>query len=241
MRLADLPMLSGEKLAELRQSGVTTVAQLRARLLKGALGGVRVPAHTRAYTLHPPQKLTLEAGLSAGAVVCRALRGRCEVVGSLRRAADHKRRSGSAPPGYRAKDLDVLTTQPLSAVAAALARNSAVDVLDVYSEGEAKWSAIIRVNKKPMALDVFHATAAGWGAAHLHHTGPAQYNIRLRAHARARGYRLNQYGLTPLAGAAKLRKFRTERALLHAIGASWRTPSQRADKQPKRNWRGAYS
>jgi len=79
-------------------------------------------------------------------------------------------------------------------------------------------------------LDLFLAFADEMPFALFHHTGSHNYNIRVRAHAKARGWLLNQYGLfdrttrRPVAGSKRLRD---EAALARFLGLSVRAPAER--------------
>jgi DNA polymerase (family 10) len=65
----------------------------------------------------------------------------------------------------------------------------------------------------------------------FHYTGSRLYNVRTRAHAKRRGWRLNQYGLFDAATGRRVRgsaHIRTEREVAALIGVSYRSPSDRS-------------
>ena len=154
------------------------------------------------------------------------------VVGSLRRA------TAKAP-----RDVDLLVQVP----------DSAKDIADVLESGVCtakgaqapviartvacgtrKRSCVVRWQGRAHKVDFFLARAAERPFALMHFTGSAAYNIRVRAHAKARGWRLNQYGVFEAGGSSmaprRVRgssKLRTEKELAAFLGVSWHPPAAR--------------
>jgi DNA polymerase/3'-5' exonuclease PolX len=96
-----------------------------------------------------------------------------EVVGSLRRRC--------AVVG----DIDLLTNSHI-------AMQAFPDVVDeVFVRGKAKVSG----RKGEIQVDLNFTTEAAMGAALLHHTGSAAFNVFTRSRAKQRGYMLSQHGL----------------------------------------------
>lgn len=114
--------------------------------------------------------------------------------------AEIARRSSSAlPEGARRRSLDIMWPRG----AAEPRRRVQVDLF------------FVQPNELPFAL--------------FHYTGSREYNIRTRAHAKARGWRLNQYGLFD-AGGRRVRgsaALRTERELAALLGVRYRAPADR--------------
>ncbi|HVE13100.1 MAG TPA: hypothetical protein VNI01_06880 [Elusimicrobiota bacterium] len=88
-----------------------------------------------------------------------------------------------------------------------------------------------RVGGRAISVDLFAATRAERPFALFHLTGPREYNIRTRAAAKRRGWRLNQYGLfrrappgAPVPGAERIR---TEKDLALFLGLQPRAPAAR--------------
>lgn len=84
---------------------------------------------------------------------------------------------------------------------------------------------------RTVQVDLFYVQPEELPYAQFHYTGSRLYNIRTRAHARARGWRLNQYGL--YAGDSNRRvkgsgRIRSERDLAAFLGVSYRAPANRA-------------
>jgi DNA polymerase (family 10) len=75
-------------------------------------------------------------------------------------------------------------------------------------------------------INIFITTADSFGACLYQSTGPALYNVHKRRLAKAKGYKLNEYGLfnretdEKVAGA-------TEESIFEALGWSYREPSDR--------------
>ena len=79
-------------------------------------------------------------------------------------------------------------------------------------------------------VDLFLAYDDEMPYALLHHTGSHRYNIRIRAHAKNRGWRLNQYGLFIAETARRVRGSRqltTEGDLARFLGVTPRPPHLR--------------
>ena len=79
-------------------------------------------------------------------------------------------------------------------------------------------------------IEIFITEPRNLGAALIHATGPADYNVGLRRIAKSKGYKLNQYGLTNrqtgewIAGT-------TEESIMTALGQPYLEPAERsADK-----------
>lgn len=197
------------------------------RGLLGALG--RLPREARANVLFRPCRRIRGAAALAAEVV-RRLRfsGPAEVlaVGSVRR--------GAAEAG----DLDFLVVARRAApgflASARLARprrgEAGLELAEAYARGPRRRGLILRGPGANYRADLFLAAAAERPFALLHYTGPASYNVRVRAQAKRRGFRLNQYGLfsratgRPARGAARVR---SEAGLARLLGVTPRPPAAR--------------
>jgi DNA polymerase (family 10) len=77
-------------------------------------------------------------------------------------------------------------------------------------------------------VDVFYATDEEKPFAMLHYQGPVSFNMRVRAVAKKLGYKLNQYGLTPVgANVGAPPKLASERDVLDFLGITWKEPHER--------------
>jgi DNA polymerase (family 10) len=93
-----------------------------------------------------------------------------------------------------------------------------------------KWLARAGKRARPIQVDLFFVQPEELPYALFHFTGSRQYNIRTRAHARARGWRLNQYGLYAGDSARRVKgsgRIRSERDLAAFLGVSYRAPDNR--------------
>jgi DNA polymerase (family 10) len=220
---------AGRALARrLAREGVRTLADLRR-----AAVFARLPRAAQAAVRYPPRRAVpaAEAAAVAAAVVAAVVVPRAwEVVpvGSVRRRA------------RTSKDLDFLVVVPRAAdVAGALAAlrwrpGAPVAVADTYATGARRRSCILRYRRPGRGYahyraDFFVCPEAERAFALMHLTGPASYNIRLRARAKAAGHRLNQYGIFDAAG-RRLRgsgAVRTEEQLAAFLGVTPRPPNRR--------------
>jgi DNA polymerase (family 10) len=154
---------------------------------------------------------SLEAARSAAAAVLRRLRRagfHVVVVGSVRRRE------------ARIGDLDFLVRSSQRGFTARLA---AALRTPARSGGERRAAFDIG----GFRADFFRATRAEWPWALFHLTGPKSYNVRVRALARLRGQRLNQYGLFSKSGVSLAAAAKTERDVCAALGVTYRAPPNR--------------
>lgn len=90
---------------------------------------------------------------------------------------------------------------------------------------------LMRSGRRPFQVDLFLVRRSELPYALYHYTGSRQYNIRTRAHAKARGWLLNQYGLyytdRPGVRVRGTSHLRSERALAAFLGVSYRKPADR--------------
>ena len=151
------------------------------------------------------------------------------IVGSVRR--------GKAST----KDLDMLLVlpnasaaasgTPLSMVAVKPDSRRAITLRHSYASGSRRRSFIVGHGGKNYRVDVFLAYDAALPFALMHHTGSHRYNIRIRAHAKRAGWKLNQYGLfvadkggKKVAGSSRIK---SEADLARFLGVSVREPANR--------------
>lgn len=140
------------------------------------------------------------------------------------------------------KDLDFLVVVPSTATAEhAAVRLLSVPgpkaaVVDTYLRGPRRRSVILayRAPKTKKAkhyrVDLFFTTTEELPYALFHYTGSKGYNIRTRAFAKKKGWRLNQYGLYDVATGRRVRgstAIRTEEDLARFLGVSYREPTNR--------------
>lgn len=125
------------------------------------------------------------------------------------------------------KDVDLVTIRPLNETVNDIKKY--LNVVGEYASGDKKRSMIILYAGKYLRLDLFKTTDEELPFAILHWTGSKSFNIRIRAHAKKQGYKLNQYGLYPITPAAKPITYpiTSERDILTAIGVTYKAPEFR--------------
>lgn len=246
--LAEIPGIGNSLAAKLARRGITTRAQLRAIIDE-------LPAETQAHIRH---NITRSIPLAVGRAIVAELKRRLTyegptgrrrkypavAVGSVRREAP------------TSKDIDVLVVIPddaplqgvlASAELGAAARGDMLSIAESYASGQRRHSFIVRRARsggrpKYYAVDLFLATKAEKPFALFHYSNGRDYNIRVRAHAKRRGWKLDQYGIF-VAGAASPRRapgsknIKTERDLARFLGITYRAPKERANAQSRRQSR----
>lgn len=242
-RLARFPMMTAAQARDLARAGcgeATTHAGLRAELRRAAAAGFKLSAGVAAHAKFPVARRVASADarevatqlvalLALSDPAGRRVAARYDVVGSLRR--------GNAAA---TRDIDILATVSdparVDKIAAGPSRGTGVPLAleTVYARGRRKASLIVsrrrRGTKKYFAVDLFFATPAERPFALYHHTGSRRYNIRIRSHAKARGLKLNQYGVfaaatgRPARGSAAIK---TERDLAEFLEITYRPPAAR--------------
>jgi DNA polymerase (family 10) len=133
------------------------------------------------------------------------------IVGSLRRKS----------PSVRDIDLLICTDRPITTIAF----GTGVEVIEQYADGDCKKSYVISIKLRPtyvIKLDIFFAIPTNRPFALMHHTGNKNFNIKMRAHAKRIGLKLNQYGIfkgTKRAYGSK--KIKTERDIFRFFGIDY--------------------
>lgn len=206
----------------------------------------QLPRDSRAAVMWRPVKTLkreeadrISSLLQASLGFCRreaseCARYRVQPVGSIRRRR----------PTH--KDLDFLVEVPSIAAAEratvqllSVPRSKAA-VVDTYLRGPRRRSMVLAYRapgaKKPKhyRVDLFFTTTKELPYALFHYTGSKAYNIRTRAHAKRKGWRLNQYGLfdaassgqkaVPVTGTSSIK---SEKDLAKFIGVTYREPTNR--------------
>lgn len=116
-----------------------------------------------------------------------------------------------------------------SAVTSALAIAPAIARERALPAGGRRRSLDVIWGSARVRVDLFFAQPDELPYALFHYTGSRLYNIRTRARAKARGWRLNQYGLFAESG-RRVRgsaQVRSERDIAALLGVSYRAPEDR--------------
>ena len=75
-------------------------------------------------------------------------------------------------------------------------------------------------------VDIAFSYPDSWGTAVLHYTGPVEENFRLRKIAKAKGLRLNEYGITEVKS-GKVNKFLSENEIYEFLKIDYVRPEKR--------------
>jgi DNA polymerase/3'-5' exonuclease PolX len=84
--------------------------------------------------------------------------------------------------------------------------------------------ATLLISRQKIQIEFYTTTPECYGAAMLHSTGSAQFNESLRALAKRKGFKLNQYGLFQN---EKSSGFMSEAMILAKLGFKWIPPEER--------------
>ena len=236
-----LPGLSAVQIAVLRSRSLTSRAKLMAHLKKygendPVIQGLPKPA--RADLVYSPvARIPLRTALALGEKLRHTLKitggpyigpKRIWIAGSVRRNA-HKTTGDT-------KDLDILLVLPNSQrdkkphLALAVSKKPNIVLRHSYASGNRRRSFIVGYGKKNYRVDMFLAYDDELPYALYHHTGSSRYNIRIRAHAKSQGWKLNQYGLYDAKTGTRLHgsgRIKSEYDLARFIGVTPREPKDR--------------
>jgi len=109
-----------------------------------------------------------------------------------------------------------------------------VDILVIRGPNYDRWLAdrggsggeeLSKLLVNDVQVDILSTDEGGWGASLMHLTGPKGRNIAQRAHAKRKGFRLNEKGLEK--GKARLECSVDERSIYEFLGMTWREPEDR--------------
>lgn len=132
--------------------------------------------------------------------------GAYEIAGSLRR---------NEPT---IGDVDIITLMSLHDVESRLVTNA-------YAKKITGKDKKMIVEYKSMQFDIYHAELEHWGSMLFFLTGPTGYGISYRRMAKARGWKLDQYGLWNQHG--EVIASRTEHDIYKAFGKEYKEPEER--------------
>lgn len=102
-------------------------------------------------------------------------------------------------------------------------------LIEPYSSGPDRISALFKMQKtrpfKYYKVDFFITPPEEWVFAVVYTTGSQKFNIRMRALAKHKGYKLNQRGLFKIDG--KPIQVKSERELFKILGMTYKNPRER--------------
>lgn len=148
------------------------------------------------------------------------------VMGSVRRKVAHP------------NDVDLLvlltTTQMNRLDAGGTLSLAGCNITQKEASGTRRSALRVKVTGAPaMKVDLFTALVSEMPYALFHFTGNKIYNIRVRAHAKKKGWKLNQYGLCHITTGRAVRGSRTiknERELCKLLGVTYKAPEMRNEQ-----------
>lgn len=137
-----------------------------------------------------------------------------ELAGSYRRGK-----------GQAIGDLDyIMQDGNLSGIKKDLA--SVLTVLDVARAGDKIASFVCEYNGRNIQVEFMAIPKSSFGAALMHATGGAEFNMSLRTHAKQKKFMLSQYGLTDNA-TGTIVAGDTEESIFNHLGYNYIPPSDR--------------
>jgi DNA polymerase lambda len=99
---------------------------------------------------------------------------------------------------------------------------------EVLAQGDTKCLAICRLPGQPSRrLDLLITPPDEYACAVLYFTGSDGFNVKMRQHALARGFTLNEHALTHIALGKKVGGIRRERDIFAALKLQWKEPHER--------------
>ena len=235
--LVKTPGIGGTLAARLVRQGVRTHGQLRAML-------DQLPAKARAFLRHRIQRAI---PLPVGQLIAAELRHRLVFMGPSGLRKYPIRVTGSIRRGAPcSKDIDLLVIVPddmvfrgvLASVELREDPQATLSIVEVYAPGARRRSFIVqRVvpegRRTYYAVDLFLASIGEKPFALFHYSSGRDYNIRVRAHVKKRGYRLNQYGIYMINSGRRApgsEQIKTEKDLAAFMGVTYhphaRTPNK---------------
>jgi DNA polymerase (family 10) len=194
-----------------RAGRIRTLPGLREKAERNILDGIALVKKGRERTLLG-KALPLARRLAEALAKAPGAR-RVEVAGSVRRRCETVR------------DIDILAASSSpKPVSDAFVRNP--EVWKVNAHGETKSSVILRDR---LQVDLRVVGPEEFGAALLYFTGSKTHNIKLRALAKKRGWKINEYGLFDERTGKRIAG-RTEEEIYKALGLAYVEPEMREDQ-----------
>ena len=240
-RLTSIPGIGPTLASQLIAQGTTTRSQLRRagvieKLPKEAQIHLRYKIETKTK-LRKAEALAKELRKKLVFYVRGApVRLKIISVGSIRRKLSSIKDIDLlivVPPKYSSSLDTILKT-------AKLRSSKTIEAAESYATGKKRHSFVVR--EKPhryYKVDLFLAQEKEKPYALFHYTGDKTFNIRTRAHAKRRGWLLNQYGLFISNGKKKRRvrgtkTIRSEGELFKFLGVTYRRPPERSEEKSRR-------
>jgi len=224
----------GPKTARLfwQEAGVTSVADLQARLETGELAELKGFGPKKLENIAKSLAFAQSAGdrkpIGTARTLARRLLDALEPLPAVRESAY----AGSLRRGRETiGDVDILVAadpQEAGGIFDVFCQHDAVE--EVLLRGETK--ASVRTDAG-MQADLRIVDPSSYGAALMYFTGSKEHNVVLRERARQRGMTLNEYALATLkddGGAGEPVATETEEAIYAALELPWIPPELREDR-----------
>lgn len=207
-QLTAIPGIGELRAKQLVASGLKSVSDILVEPYSGM-----VPDEAIASVKYPAEQITWDTANDLAEFIIKRVPG-AVAVGSIRRRRPF------------CNDVDILCSVELASVMPALQKTtSTFKVMAVLANGTRRTCLLCRWRGKYVRVDLFYAAAAERAFAMVHFTGSYKHNITLRLLAKAKGLKLNQYGLYDSANNPI--HCTTERAVFKALGAPWKAPAER--------------
>jgi DNA polymerase (family 10) len=109
-----------------------------------------------------------------------------------------------------------------------------IEPSNVIKKGEAQCSFYITSPSGEWQVDLWYVEPSSWGSAILFATGSGDFNKEMRGRIKARGFKLNRYGLFKVIDPDdpekdELLASATEEAIFKVLGYAWLPPAERSD------------
>lgn len=136
---------------------------------------------------------------------------------------------GSYARGKRfIKDLDFVTTASLDKIAKDIGNIRGAAITRVIASGDKYLAFVLRINGVNIPIDIWHTSESSLPFALFSRIGPQSFNIRTRALAKYRGYKLTDDGLYSVTTGKKISSlFRDDRDIFAFLGITPVAPHMR--------------
>ena len=187
----------------------------------------QLPIQAKVDLMHKPlKKIPHQLIVTIHAELKKMLKGyKFEITGSYRRKTPFS------------SDIDCLIIGATwSEIMTKVNKSRKIKLLAPYMQGEDRMSTLMDVSKLVgkstfVKIDFFNATKDNYVFNLLYSTGSKEFNIRMRSHAKNKGYLLNQNGLYKVdpsnPNVVHIIKAATEQEVFALLGMKWLPPEKR--------------
>lgn len=208
LKLTTISGIGESKAKELVKLGVT-YANVRAHL-------PQLPHESQLFLKYKPiTEIPQQIAREVAAKICKKYSTpttKATVAGSVRRSATFS------------KDIDIIITNS-SGTTQSLPPSLIPTDSVLLSRGENKMAFLVKYKTDYYKIDMYFTNDAEFAFMLLYLTGSKEFNIKMRAHAKARGFLLNQVGL--FRGGKRIGSAKTEKEIFAAVGMNYVEPTMR--------------